>query len=144
MADLSLYRRSDGNFDLAFDGVDLLTGKSLESIVVLSLGSDGRVASGSFKNELQDDGWWGESTFEGDRWGSLLHTLFKKKNDPNVVLLARQYVSDCLKWIVEDGIADSVDSKVTKDDKALYIDVRVEKGNVSKNYRYEVMWSEVA
>ena len=61
-----------------------------------------------------------------------------------MVLLARQHVSDCLKWIVEDGIADSVDSKVTKDDKAMHIDVLVKKGNVSKNYRYEVMWSEVA
>lgn len=144
MADLSLYRREDGNFDLDFDGKDLQTGKSLESEVILSLGSDARVAGNSFSNVLQDDGWWADPTFNGDRWGSLLHTLFRKKNDANVLLLAKQYVDDSLKWLVEDGVVGSVDTDVTKDENALYIEVAISKGGESKNYRFEVMWSEVA
>ena len=144
MSDLALNRRSDGCYDLVFDGKDLQTGKSLENVVVISIGSDARVAGRNFKNTLQGDGWWGESTFDGDRWGSMLHTLFQRKNDANVVLLAKQYVDDSLKWLVEDGVAGSVDSSVTKDDDALYISIDISKGGVTQNYRFEIMWSEVA
>lgn len=144
MADLSLYHREDGNFDLDFDGVDLRTGKSLENGVVLSIGSEGRSAGNSFEKTLQSDGWWGEPTFENDRWGSLLHTILSKKNDANIILLAEQYVKDSLKWLVDDGVFGSVEATATKDDSALYIDVAISKGDVSENYRYEIMWREVA
>lgn len=144
VSDLALYRRGDGNFDLFFDGKDLQTGKSLENVVVISIGSDGRVAGSSFKNVLQDDGWWAESTFEGDRWGSLLHTLFKRKNDPNMLLLAKQYVNDSLQWLVEDGVVGSVESVVSNNAETLNISVNLLKGEVTQNYRFEILWSEVA
>lgn len=144
MADLSLYRRDDGKFDLEFDGNDLITGKSLETEVIISLGSDGRAAGNEFRNMLQDDGWWGEPTFEGDKWGSLLFTLSRRKNDSNIILLAKQYAEDSMKWLVEDGVVNSVKADATKDDVALYIDVEVSKGGESQSFRFELMWNEVA
>ena len=144
MSDLLLNPRGDGTFDLSFDNGDLQMGKSLENAVLISLGSDARVAEKSFKNELQDDGWWGEPTFEGDKWGSLLHTAFKKKNDSNVVLLAKQYAEDSLKWLVEDGVAKSVNVDVTDIGNGLSLEVSVTKGDEEKKYRYEFLWSEVA
>ena len=144
MADLSLYRRADGFFDLFFDGNDLQTGGSLEGLVILSIGSDRRKAGSAFKKELQDDGWWGESTFEGDRWGSLLYTVFNNKNDSNVLLLAKQYVEDSLKWLVEDGVVGSVSADVSKDDEALYLSLLLSKDGVEQSFRYEFLWKEVA
>lgn len=144
MSDLLLNPRGDGTFDLFFENGDLQMGKSLENAVLVSLGSDARVAEKSFRNELQDDGWWGEPTFEGDKWGSLLHTVFKRKNDPNVVLLAKQYAEDSLKWIVEDGVAKSVNVDVSDIGNGLSMEVSVTKGDEEKKYRYELLWNEVA
>ena len=144
MSDIALYRREDGNFDLCYDDGDLLMGKSLENSVLVSIGSDAREAGKKFKNVLQDDGWWGESTFEGDQWGSKLHELFKKRFDSNLILLANQYVEESLRWLVDDGVADSVSSNSSKDSKALYISITVSKGGQTENYRYEFLWSEVA
>ena len=143
MSDFSLCRREDGYYDLSFDGQDLQTGKSLESAVVLSVGSDAR-ATRSFSGKLGDDGWWAESTFDGDRWGNLLHTIFQGKNDSNAVLLAKRYVDDSLRWLVEDGVVGSVETSVTKNDYSLDVSVDIFKGRVKQNFRFEFLWSEVA
>lgn len=144
MSDLALKRREDGYYDLVFDGKDLQKGESLESAVVVSIGSFAREAEKVFKNELQDDGWWAEPTFEGDRWGCMLHTLSKRKNDSNLILLAEQYVDASLRWLVEDGVVDSVKSEARSDDETLDILVVVSKGDKTENYRYDFLWNEVS
>lgn len=144
MSDLRLVPRGDGTYDLSFENGDLQMGKSLENSVLISLGSDARVAEKTFRNELQDDGWWGEPTFEGDRWGSLLHTIFKKKDDPNMILLAKQYAEDSLRWLVDDGVAKSVRVDAAATNNALTMEIAITKGSEEKKYRYEFLWSEVA
>lgn len=144
MSDLALYRREDGNFDLFFDGKDLQKGKSLENAVIISMGSFARKAEKKFKNVLQDDGWWAETTFEGDRWGSLLHTLSKRKDDSNLVLLVKQYVNASLRWLVEDGVVDLVNTEAFNGDDAIDIKVTVSKGDETENYRYKFLWNEVS
>ena len=143
MSDLALTRRADGQFDLSFENGDLQLGESLESAVVISIGSDARVAEKKFEKELRDDGWWGEPTIDGDKWGSLLHTLFKRKNDSNTLLLTRQYVEDSLKWLVEDGVVKSIDVDVKKNESGENILITLSNGSGSQDSRFEFLWNEV-
>ena len=144
MGDLKLQCRNDGYYDLAFENGDLQLGKSLESAVLVSVGSLGRGAAKYFKKELQDDGWWGEPTIEGDVWGCLVHTLSKEPNQQNRQLLAVQYVKDSLRWLVDDGVAGSVDAEVEFKGEYLCISVVIKKGGDREDFRYEILWNEVA
>ncbi len=142
MSDLLLERRKDGFFDLCFENGDLLMGEFLKNAVLLSIGSMARKVSG-FSGKLQDDGWWGEPTFEGDKWGSLVHTLFQNRGDSNTVLLARQYVKNSLQWLIDDGVASDVNVDVRCDAESLDIDVAVLKGEKVEDYRFNMLWNEV-
>lgn len=144
MGDLKLQRRDDGIYDLAFVDGDLQLGKSLESAALVSVGSLGRGAEKAFKKDLQDDGWWAEPTIEGDVWGCLVHTLTQVSKRPNRELLAVQYVKDSLRWLVDDGVADSVDAAADVTSEYLVITVHIEKGGERDDYRYEILWNEVA
>ena len=144
MGDLKLQRRDDGLYDLAFVDGDLQLGKSLESAALVSVGSFGRGAEKAFKKDLQDDGWWAEPTIEGDVWGCLVHTLTQVSKRPNRELLAVQYVKDSLRWLVDDGVADSVDAAADVTSEYLVITVHIEKGGEREDYRYEILWNEVA
>lgn len=142
MSDLLLERRNDGFFDLSFENGDLRVGESLKNAVLLSIGSMARTTSG-FSGKLQNDGWWGEPSFDGDKWGSLVHTLFQKRGDANAVLLARQYVKNSLQWLIDDGVASDVNVDVLCDAEYLNIDVSVLNGEDVEDYRFNLLWSEV-
>lgn len=144
MGDLMLQRRNDGYFDLFFDGGDLLTGESLENAVIISIGSISRLAGREFTAELHDDGWWGESTNEDDSWGAELQALVPGKSVPNVELRARQSVQEALKWIVDDGIAEKIDVSAVASSESLDLSIDITRGGTVENYRYNVLWSEVA
>lgn len=144
MSDLALTRRKDGQFDLVFENGDLQMGESLESAVLISVGSDARAAEKNFENTLQDDGWWGEPTFEGDKWGSLLHTLSHQKNNPNTLLLAKQYAKDSLQWLIDDGVAKTINVDVALENNVAQIEIVLSNGDKAKNFRYEILWDEVA
>lgn len=141
MSDLLLDSRGDGSFDLAFDG-DLLIGESLKSAILISIGSYARKKYG-FSNMLNDDGWWGESTIEGDKWGNLLHDLANKRNDSNLLLLVRQYVKNSIQWLIDDGVVSSFDVDVDVSEKSLNIEIIANKGGKNEDYRFEILWSEV-
>lgn len=139
-----LARRKDGYYDLSFENGDLQCGKSLENAVLISIGSDARVAGRNFADHLQDDGWWAESTFGDDRWGSLLFTCFRKKNDSNLLLLARQYVEESLRWMIDDGVVSSTQVDVSSDQNSLMVHIKITRDSeVSDDYRFNFLWNEL-
>lgn len=56
-------------------------------------------------------GWWGDTTSEvmNDRIGSRLWLLAREKVLPATINRAREYASEALAWLIEDGLASRVD-----------------------------------
>lgn len=89
------------------------TDDGLESAVLISLFTD---ALADASDELPGDsdnrrGWWGDSYPDvvGDRIGSRLWLLAREKQTSVVLQRVRDYARESLAWLIEDGIARSVE-----------------------------------
>lgn len=88
------------------------TDDGLETAVIISLFSD-RLAGRDDAlpdNSSHRRGWWGDSfaDIDGDLIGSRLWLLSREKQLPATLQRAREYASEALRWLIEDGIARSV------------------------------------
>lgn len=94
-------------------GKNFVVSEKLDTAVLLSLFTR-RLA-------LEDDelpnpngdrgGWWGDDYLpdEGDKFGSRLWLLNRSTLDQSTLNLAKVYAEEALRWLVDDGIAKSVD-----------------------------------
>lgn len=103
--------------DLALDGASLAEDAGLTTAVVLSLFSDSRALDIDElpPGETDRRGWWGDIVPPAgvepgdDRFGSRLWLLAREKQTNETLNRARGYATEALQWLVEDGIAESVD-----------------------------------
>ncbi|AUH51212.1 hypothetical protein CXB49_10520 [Chromobacterium sp. ATCC 53434] len=82
----------------------------IDSAIVLSLFCDAR----ALPDDRQADprGWWGDvlADVPYDRWGSRLWLLAQRaKNTPQTLRDAAHYAREALQWMVDDGVARSLD-----------------------------------
>lgn len=140
MADPRLYFR-DWVTDLVISGRDLATDDGLESAVVISLFTDRRAESDDSLPAGETDlrGWWGDDFMgKGRRIGSKLWLLSREKRLPAVLARAKEYAEEALAWLVEDGLAKSVDVQaeaVRGDTLALLVTIILPDGT-ARQYRY--------
>lgn len=121
MTDLALSQLSVGTFGVTLNGNDLQSDDGLETAVIVSLFSDKRLANGEEPNDGTDDprGWWGDiGDADGIQIGSYLWLLWREKMLPPTINRAIEYARDALQWLIEDGIAQSVN--VTGERAGLY------------------------
>lgn len=88
----------------------------LQRAVLISLftwrrAQPGDVAAGEIRQ-----GWWGDSftSVAGDRIGSRLWLLQREKITQQTLLRAKEYASEALAWLVEDGLAARVEVAVER------------------------------
>src|SRR5690242_20637804 len=116
MADIDLtWDNTSGTADWSFAVGDLATGSDIETAVLVSLFTD-RTASADFQpsdGTTDRRGWWGDMFAPARPVGSRLWQLERAKKVGNASILqqARGYCNEALAWLVEDGIAASVDVK---------------------------------
>lgn len=141
-------RPLDGDMgtDLVMAAPQLEQDDGLETAVLISLFTD-RLAG--VDDVLPDDsgdrrGWFGDSfaDVDGDLIGSRLWLLAREKQLPVVLQRAREYARESLQWLIEDGIARSVDVQAEfarLGVLALTVDVvRAVDGPV--RFRFETFW----
>lgn len=98
--------------DLIFDGSDLALDDGLNTALLVSLFSDRRAEP---DDELPDPdgsrrGWWGDALgTDGDRIGSRLWLLTRRKQLPETRQLFLEFTREALAWLLEDGVAASVE-----------------------------------
>lgn len=108
------------DYDADLQGADLVIANGLlqldaglRTAVLISLFSDARANESDElpANDGDRRGWWGDSFSEidGDRIGSRLWLLSRSKQTDGTLELARGYSRDALAWMLDDGIASSVD-----------------------------------
>jgi phage gp46-like protein len=114
MTDIALAWDSDAfAADLLLSAGALATDDGLRTAVIISLFSDARARDDDPLPQPGADkrGWWGDALaeVEGDRIGSRLWLLHREKITPSVLTRARDYARDALAWLIEDGIAKSIE-----------------------------------
>jgi phage gp46-like protein len=113
-----VYVPSLQTFDLARAGKNLLDDPTLATACLLSLFCRRRADP---DDELPDprsinrEGWWADqyTGISGDRWGSKLWLLSRAPTTQETLNQARQYAIEGLQWLVDDGVAKTVDCLAT-------------------------------
>lgn len=124
-----------------FDAVarDVLGDNALNTAIYISLFTDARAEGGDLGDRR---GWWGD---EFGAFGSKLWTLLREKATDEVVDLAKVYAQQALKWLTDDGIAQTVEVQTER--TGLYsisISVTVSKPNDrAENFRFAMNWQAV-
>jgi phage gp46-like protein len=101
----------DGEYDIVITENDLESDDGLETAVSISLFSDRRVTDDELPfDEKSKRGWWADmfSDINGDKIGSRLWTMDRSKILPETLRKSEDYCRESLKWLIDDGIADSI------------------------------------
>ena len=119
MSNLSIvWNQAEARGDWQVQGGRLLTGHPLRSAVLISLFTDRRALDDGAA--AQDPrGWWQDS-FDSVPIGSRLWQLRRRKvaDRAQLVLDATDICREALQWLIDDGLAASVDIDVTVDPTA--------------------------
>ncbi|WP_198356017.1 phage GP46 family protein [Sphingomonas sp. TX0522] len=104
-------------FDLMLDAGALATDDGLRTAVTISIFTDARASAEDELPVAGGDrrGWWGDAipAVARDVTGSKLWLLERSKITADEVIRARDYLSACLAWLVEDRVAAAVDVEVS-------------------------------
>lgn len=144
MSDLALYRRNDGCYDLDFDASrgDLSTTEGLENAVVISLGTNARERKLGRNANLKPcvGGWWGDALDELGTLGGYLYEAFSGKLAPATSKQIETLVKEALQWMVDDGIASSIECVATAMGKTTILEIVLKKPDGDKAFMYELNW----
>lgn len=130
-------------FDLAIAGGDLVVDSGLETAVLLSLYTDRRALA---EDVLPDDGtdrrgWWCDA-YSDRLQGSRLWLLSREKGLDRVLRRAEEYASEALDWLIEDGIATTVEVQANHLRRGvLQLIVAIQRPNeAALERRYDYVW----
>ena len=116
MSDASLTAMTPSGWDIAVEGADLASSGGLRSAVIVSLFTDRRAEEDDALPDPDDRwdadrrGWWADAYAAGeDLHGSRLWLLRRAKETPDTLYRARTYAQESLQWLLDDGIATTVE-----------------------------------
>lgn len=145
MSDIKLSWRQV-SADISVNSSDIDRDDGLQTSVIISLFTDRRAqdADPLPPGETQRRGWWGDVANDdrNDRIGSKLWLLAREKQIQQVLNRAKEYVQECLQWLIDDRVALKIEVQVENVARGIIgIAVQIyrpEKPNVS--YRFEYVW----
>jgi phage gp46-like protein len=109
---------NEGDFTL-YQG-DLDTREWLLTSVIMSIFTDAKAADDDQLPDYDSSdrrGWWGDlasPVVVNDKIGSRLWLLERSKTTTKVLAAAKQYLEECLQWMIEDGIASKIEVEVQR------------------------------
>ncbi len=117
----------------------------IKSALAVSFFTDRRQPFSGNTPSSPDDrrGWWGDTTLEpGDRIGSRLWMLSRAPMiSKRIIPDAESMLKESYKWMLEDGVVDSMQISVTREDNyTLGISITVKKPNDIKTSKYDFLW----
>lgn len=135
--------------DAALSAGALRTDEGLRTAILISLFTDARAGEDDVLPDLGGDrrGWWGDAfpASAGDETGSRLWLLFREKITPGVIARARDYVRKALAWLIEDGIARSIEVSVeAQDQHRLAIGIVLTRPDGPARERHDFVWEASA
>ncbi len=143
------------SFDWQLTGGDLGIDGGLRSAVIVSLFTDRQAEDDDVLPTGGTDrrGWWGDLKTDGsaapagDRIGSLLWLLGRELATEETRQRAVDYAGDALAWLIDDGVAQTVDVDATLTGApasrsiALQITITRRDGTSTKRDVFDLLWS---
>lgn len=117
----------------------------IKSALAVSFFTDRRQPFSGNEPKAPDDrrGWWGDTTLEpGDRIGSRLWMLARSPMiSKRIIPDAEAMLKESYKWMLEDGVVDSMKISVSRlDNYTLGFSITVKKPNDTKTSKYDFLW----
>lgn len=148
MSDIALVAKNDCSLDLDFDekSKDLLLTDDLYNAVAISIGTYARnrnLKPNSAVLDPQIGGWWADALDPLGTLGGYLYEAYPDKLSQEVFDRLKKLVEESLQWMIDDGVAKSVDSDVFSDkDDLVTVAVSVKKTDgTTDDYKYELNWT---
>lgn len=130
--------------DLAIEADDVATDAGLETAILLSLATDRRAADEDPLPTGSGDkrGWWADqfADVDGDLFGSRLW-LIERKVTTDVETVAIGYAEECLRWLIDDLVADAVEVDATYADGVLRFAIVIARPTGDRvSFRFDHVW----
>jgi len=143
--DIGLFIDDDGLIRPQLDSGDLKADETLETAILISLFSDERVTEDELpKGQTDRRGYWGDlyPVEPGDKLGSKLWTLERTKATTSILAAIETRVSEALDWLIEDGVASSVNVEGEIDAyKQMFFTIEISRPS-GENDRYSLIWDK--
>lgn len=146
MSDLQLVPDGLGEWDINFDGTDLVLTDDLENSILISLETMAQAEESENLPDGSDDrrGFWADDYSEepDDKTGSKTWLLSREKITSQLLNSLRQTTEQCLEWMKRDGVARTVTvvtERYSDDIVAIYISITRPTG-VDVSYKYYYNW----
>lgn len=99
-----------GRGDWVLKGADLQAGRDLTTSVLISIFTDRVANTDDVISDASGDprGWWGDAG-EAYPIGSRLWLLEREKQTDETASRARDYITEALKWLLDDGVVARFD-----------------------------------
>ena len=139
--DMALIQTPSGKLDIVFQDYDMQQDDGLRTAILLSLFVDASAKQGDV---LPDGGGNKRGFWASPELGSRLWLLDRSKQTDAVLQAARDYADEALLWLVDDGVAQSVDVQTSWLRTGLII-LRVtvfKKDGSSASYKFEQTWEQ--
>lgn len=98
-------------------------------------------------NAPQPMGWWGDTwpTVQNDRIGSRLYLLRRSTLSNQTPIKAREYITQALAWMQEDGVAARIDTAVTRTglDRLAAVITLWQRDGTHHSMTFDDIWSEL-
>jgi phage gp46-like protein len=95
--------------DFQLNNGDLLRERGLATSALISILTDKRASDDDIIDDPNDKrGWWGDLV-SPTPIGSKLWLLDRIKTTPDVLVKAKQYIEECLQWMIDDEIVIKIE-----------------------------------
>jgi phage gp46-like protein len=150
MSDILLrYYPSRAEFDLSVNAsnTDLELDDGLETASNISLFTDAQPSPEELPagaTGLKGGSWIDALTESADKIGSYLWALSRKNIiDKETSMLVDDFTHKSLKWMIDDGVAKSVDVQVTRlESRGYNIEISINKPDKTV-YKYKTIWESI-
>jgi phage gp46-like protein len=149
--DIRLFQQADFSFDVEVEANDLGVDEGMQTAVAISLFTDARVTEDELPPEERSRrGWWGDlfPDAPGDQIGSKLWLLARQKRTVEVLRQAEEYCNEALQWMIDDGVAESVDTSASYDPPsgAMLLAISIQQPGLAQaaTFRFKTKWATEA
>lgn len=142
--DIKLTLQPGDYYDITLDDQgDIAKVTGLESALLMSLFSEVRADKSEVGDPARQRGWWGNllNPIQNYQIGSKLWLLEQSRVNYDTQNRALDYAEDGFKWLVEDGIADSitVDTSMNANNSKIYLTIVIYRPqDIVLNYSYSL------
>jgi len=144
LSDIGLFL-VDNCINLKLENGDIALDEGIETSILISVFSDARVSTDELPaGETNRKGWWGDMfpEIENDKIGSKLWLTERGKKTLSVLSSVETSVKRSLKWLIDDGVASSVDVVADFDSNdGITLSIDITKPSDEKNL-FKIFWNK--